>query len=74
MTARKKSYKPKKPRKNAKSTVNKVSGFLLGANKILRDYNALQKGGTAIADRIVRRATGKVASKGLGSDIFKLFK
>jgi len=67
---------PRKPyggrkRKNAKSSLNKVSGFLLGANKVVRDINAVQKG--TIGDRIVRRATGKLASQGLGSDILKIF-
>lgn len=62
----------KKRRKNAKSTINKMSGFLLGANKVLRDINAVNKG--TVGDRLVRRATGKVASKGLGADILKLFK
>lgn len=59
-------------RKNAKSTINKMSGFLLATNKILRDINAVNKG--TIGDRVLRRYTGKVASKGLGSDILKLFK
>lgn len=63
-----------KKRKNAKSTINKISGFLLGTNKLLRDINAVNKGTDAIVDRVVRRAAGKYASRGLGSDIFKLFK
>ena len=62
----------KKRRKNAKSSINQMSGFLLGANKILRDINAVHKG--TIGDRLVRRATGKMASKGLGADLFKFFK
>ena len=64
----------RKPRKNAKSSLNKVSGFLLAANKVVRDINAVQKGPKAIGDRIVRRTTGKAASKGLGADFLKLFK
>lgn len=59
---RSKSYKGK--RKNAKSTINKLSSFLLGTNKVLRDANALQKG--TIVDRVVRRVGGKIAGKGLG--------
>lgn len=62
----------KKKRKNAKSTINQMSGFLLGANKVLRDINAINKG--TVGDRLVRRATGKVASKGLGADFLKMFK
>jgi hypothetical protein len=61
----------RKPRKNAKSSLNKLSGFLLATNKIVRDINAVKKG--TIADRVVRRTTGKVASKGLGSDFLKFF-
>ena len=61
-----------KSRKNAKSTINKMSGFLLGANKVLRDVNAVHKG--TIADRIVRRMTGKVASQGLDADFLKFKK
>ena len=62
----------RKPRKNAKSSLNKLSGFLLATNKIVRDVNAVKKG--KIGDRIVRRTTGKMASKGLGADFLKLFK
>lgn len=51
-------------RKNAKSTINKLSSLLLGTNKMLRDVNALQKG--TIADRVIRRVGGKVAGLGLG--------
>ena len=61
-------------RKKGKSGANKVSELLLNANKIVRDYNAITKGGPAIGNRIVRRLAGKGASKGLGSDIFKFFK
>jgi hypothetical protein len=61
----------RKRRKNAKSSLNKLSGFLLATNKVVRDINAVKKG--KIGDRIVRRTTGKAASKGLGSDIFKFF-
>lgn len=64
--------KRRKPRKNAKSSLNKLSGFLLATNKVVRDVNALHKG--TVGDRIVRRTTGKLASKGLGADFLKLFK
>jgi hypothetical protein len=58
-------------RKNAKSGANKVSAFLLGTNKIVRDINALNTGN--VAGRLERRITGKLASKGLGSDFLKFF-
>ena len=61
----------RKKRKNAKSEINQWSEMLLGANKILRDINAVKKG--TIAGRIERRLLGKAASKGLGSDLLKLF-
>ena len=61
-----------KKRKNAKSTINKMSGVLLGLNKILRDLNALNKG--TIWDRLIRRVAGKYASMGLGSEFMKFFK
>jgi hypothetical protein len=50
---------------------NAISGFLLGANKAVRDINALNKG--SIVDRVVRRGAGKAAGRGLGSlsDFFK---
>jgi len=81
MVAKRKPYKSKlsqarkagrSPRKNAKSTINKMSGVLLGTNKALRDINAFNKG--TILDRLVRRETGKLASMGLGSMFFKFFK
>lgn len=59
-------------KRKGKSKINQMSGFLLAANKILRDVNAVQKG--TVVDRVVRRQTGKIASKGLGSDLFKFFK
>lgn len=62
---------PRKKRKNAKSELNKISDFLLSTNKIVRDVNAINKG--KIVDRLVRRATGKQASKGLGA-LSKFFK
>lgn len=71
-TQRAKSPSFKRGARKGPSIANKISGFLLGANKAVRDINALNKG--TIVDRVVRRATGKVASKGLGSDIFKLGK
>ena len=49
-----------KQRKNAKSTANKLSTFLLATNKIVRDYNAINTG--KIAPRIERRIKGKIAS------------
>ena len=61
-------------RKKQKSAANKLSSLLLGANKLVRDYNAISKGGPAIANRLARRYVGKQASKGLGSEIFKFFK
>jgi len=71
------SYKRKprpsasRKRKNAKSAANKLSSLLLGANKIVRDVNAVNKGN--IADRLIRRAGGKGAGKALGglSGLFK---
>jgi len=53
--------------KKGKSWANKISEFLLGTNKFVRDINALQKG--SIADRIGRR----IAGKGAGSFIGKIF-
>ena len=58
-------------RKNAKSTANTISEFLLGANKIVRDLNALEKG--HVVSRIERRITGKTAGKALGSSFLKFF-
>lgn len=69
-----KPYKSKSgtsTRANAKSTINKLSGFLLGTNKVLRDINAVQKG--TIMDRVGRRVAGSATSQGLGG-IFKSFK
>lgn len=51
-------------RKNAKSPINSVRELLLGANKILGDVNALNKG--TVMDRVIRRVGGKVAGTGLG--------
>lgn len=53
------------------SLANKASAFLLGANKAIRDMNALSKG--TIVDRAVRRGAGKMAGRGIGSlsDFFK---
>lgn len=59
-------------RKNAKSDIVKASDFLYGLNKILRDINAVEKG--KIGSRIERRVLGKVAAKGLGSDLLKFFR
>lgn len=59
---------PKK-RKNAKSGINVLSGFLYDVNKMLRNVNALHKG--TLFDRIVRLYSGKMASKALGSDFMK---
>jgi len=61
----------KSKRKNAKSTANQISSLLLGANKIVRDLNALDKG--TVASRIERRLTGKVAGGALGSNFLKFF-
>ena len=60
-----------KGRKNAKSGFNKVRGLLYGVNKILGDAQAVSSG--KVAGRIERRITGKLASRGLGSSIFKFF-
>ena len=59
-------------RKNAKSGINKMRTFLLTTNKLLGDVNAVHKG--TIGNRVVRRLAGKEASKGLGSNIFKVQK
>ena len=64
--------KSRKTRKNAKSTANKLSELLLGANKLVRDVNAVQKGN--IAGRLERRLLGREASKGLGSELLKFFR
>ena len=58
-------------RQRGPSLANKLSGFLLGTNKIIRDLNAANKG--TLGDRVVRRVGGKAAGRGLGSlsDFFK---
>lgn len=61
----------KRRRKNAKSELNKLSEFLLTANKVVRDVNAIKKG--TISGRIERRILGKLASRGLGSEFLKFF-
>lgn len=61
-----------KRRKNAKSSINKMSDFLYSANKTLRDINAVEKG--KIVDRVERRVLGKIASQGLSSDFMKFFR
>ena len=68
------SYKSKayKPRKNAKSSIVKLSDFTYGLNKTLRDLNAIEKG--KIGGRIERRILGKIAAKGLGSEFLKFFR
>lgn len=52
-------------RKNAKSGINSLRELLLGANKVLGDVNALNKG--TVVDRVVRRIGGKIAGSGLGN-------
>ena len=60
-----------KSRKNAKSGFNKARGLMYAASKILGDAQAVSSG--KIIDRVERRITGKLASRGLGSSIFKFF-
>ena len=60
-----------KSRKNAKSGFNKVRGLLYSTSKILGDAQAVSSG--KVVARIERRITGKLASQGLGSSIFKFF-
>jgi hypothetical protein len=61
----------KSKRKNAKSTANQISSFLLGVNKVVRDLNALDKG--TVGARIERRLTGKAAGQALGANFLKFF-
>lgn len=58
-------------RKNARSTISKLSDFTYDLNKTLRDVNALQKG--KVGARIERRILGNLAAQGLGSKFLKLF-
>jgi uncharacterized protein Yka (UPF0111/DUF47 family) len=67
-----KTFARTKQRKNAKSGINKLSDVLYSANKLLRDVNALEKG--KVIDRIERRVLGKLASKGLSSNLLKIFR
>lgn len=70
-TQRSKPTSFKRGARKGPSLANKLSGFLLGANKVVRDINAANKG--TIGDRVVRRVGGKAAGRGLGSlsDFFK---
>lgn len=63
---------PRGKRKNAKSSISKISDVLYSVNKTLRDVNAIEKG--KVVDRLERRVLGKAASRGLGSDFLKFFR
>jgi hypothetical protein len=59
------------PRKNAKSTINRVRDILYKTNKLLGDAQAVSSG--KIAGRIERRLTGNIGAQLLGSNILKFF-
>lgn len=53
-------------------SINKIRSLLYFISRILGDVNAVQKG--KIGERLVRRASGKLTGKLLGTFTRKIFK